>query len=531
MYDDDDDDDIDDNDDSHDDDTVQCVVLCFNDSSYNDDTNDGNGDDDAVDTVVDDDVYNNRVIYSDSIVSSSTTMLIFIYYHYISTGLLGDAGQFCIPDGEWFCTYCTSNNDDNHVMTNNDEIDNHDNNNDRDQCLDKKSNQHHSLMMMSKYKSQYHLMRKERNRVLLQWQNEKKIMEKFDKIRKTEIKHKNDSLNKANNQISDLENKLNESNSSNRNLMEIFEILLKELQRNNSHHGHRNNCDKTSNNRWKSINIQDILTMNSKDIEEFINIIHCYDGNDNDDNIQNDTTLTELISAASNIDNTSYSYQEIPKPWLSKTKVSQNDSQNSYMNNDYKTTNSNSRNSYDGKSTAIDDGSKKTDTYHIDRHYTHRNRTSLATIEYGSHTTLTNSINSHIYHSNQNETTSARKSISPTSLRAHQYHHRNNSAYNGNGSTNDDNYSHTSYPNQSINTFNDDHDDADDDHDHDHHLVRGEIRSGNDTNSTGSSGDDRVSVGSNKPIKASKFINPLKNRLQDLLKSVEAETDAFVGNT
>lgn len=487
-------------------------------------------DDDTVDFVVFDDVYNNGVIYSDSIVSSSITMMIVIYYNYNSTGLLGDAGQFCIPDGEWFCTYCTSNNDDYHVMINNDDIDNHDNNNDRDQCLDKQSNQHHSLMMMSKYKSQYHLMRKERNRVLLQWQNEKKIIEKFDKIRKTEIKHKNDSLNKANNQISNLENKLNDSNSSNRNLMVIFEILFKELQQNNSHHDHRNNSHKTSNYRWKSINIQDILTMNSKDIEEFINIIHSYDGNDKDNNIQNDTTITELISAASNIDNTSYSYQEIPKPWLSKTKMSQN---NSHINNEYTSTNSNIRNSYDLKSTAIDDGSKKNDTYHIDRHYTHRNHISLETIEHGSHTTPTNSINSHIHHSYQSETTTARKSISPTSLRAHQYHHRNNSAYNGNGSTNDDNYSHTPYSRQYINTFNDDHDDdADDHHDH-HYLLRGDIRSGNDTNSSGSSssGDDRVNIDCNKPIKASKFINPLKNRLQDLLKSVEAETDAFVGNT
>ena len=32
----------------------------------------------------------------------------------------------------------------------------------------------------------------------------------------------------------------------------------------------------------------------------------------------------------------------------------------------------------------------------------------------------------------------------------------------------------------------------------------------------------------NSSVKGSKFINPLKNRLQDLLKSVEDETDAFI---
>ena len=24
------------------------------------------------------------------------------------TGLVGEAGQFCLPDGEWFCVQCTS---------------------------------------------------------------------------------------------------------------------------------------------------------------------------------------------------------------------------------------------------------------------------------------------------------------------------------------------------------------------------------------------------------------------------------------
>ena len=456
-------------------------------------------------------------------------------YNYHSIGLLGEAGQFCIPDGEWFCTHCISNDDDDgdHVMRNNDDIGNHD----RDECLDKQANM--MMMMMSKYKSQYHIMRKERNRVLLQWQNEKKIIEKFEKIRKTEIKYKNDSLNQANNQISDLENKLNESNSSNKNLMVLFDILLKELQQINSHHDHRNNStDMMSNYRWKSINIKDILTMNNKDIEEFINIIHSTNDNNNDGNIRNDTSTTETISTASYVNNTSSnssSYQEIPKPWVTKTKVSHNNSHNNHINNEFTTTNSNSRNSYEkGKSTSINDGLKKNDTYHIDLHYTHENHTSLATIGDGSHIAPMNSINSHIHHSNHSETTTARKTISPTRLRAnqHHHHHRNNSLYNHDDDDNNDDYSHklTSHSSQSINTNTntDYHYDDDDDGDK---LLRGDIKSGHDTNSSSSS-NDRVSIGgSKKPMKTSKFINPLKNRLQDLLKSVEAETDAFVGNT
>ena len=30
-------------------------------------------------------------------------------YHVKCAGVIGDAGQYAIPDGEWFCTICTAN--------------------------------------------------------------------------------------------------------------------------------------------------------------------------------------------------------------------------------------------------------------------------------------------------------------------------------------------------------------------------------------------------------------------------------------
>lgn len=136
-------------------------------------------------------------------------------FHARCVGLLGDGGQYSLPDGEWFCTSCSciSSSDDafhddigtahTKADTNNTEI--------------------------VKVKADYHMMRRERNRVLAQWQQEKRIAAALEERRKLVDKQRDVDLVAAIEEIRRLRSALEvekEESSRLTNLQKDFHNLL-----------------------------------------------------------------------------------------------------------------------------------------------------------------------------------------------------------------------------------------------------------------------------------------------------------------
>ena len=100
-----------------------------------------------------------------------------------------------MPEGEWYCTQCTCESvtieNESHKETkdntdNNNNIDTNDHNDDNDNNDSDNYDTHYKHpdnQIIAGLKADFHMMRRERNRILFQWQNEKKIASVLEKQR------------------------------------------------------------------------------------------------------------------------------------------------------------------------------------------------------------------------------------------------------------------------------------------------------------------------------------------------------------
>ena len=129
---------------------------------------------------------------------------------------MGEGGQYALPEGEWFCTDCYSA-----TTTTEDAADSsggssgsvaastsaltaatpplhsassenipHTQSEDSLQQSFKIAPNKNPSSVLATIKSEYHIMRKERNRILAQWQQEKRILEKYEISRRIEQQKK-----------------------------------------------------------------------------------------------------------------------------------------------------------------------------------------------------------------------------------------------------------------------------------------------------------------------------------------------------
>lgn len=119
-------------------------------------------------------------------------------FHARCVGLVGDAGQYACPDGEWFCSSCTyhaSGVDEVSGLlsleTSSAGISTGLNNSKEDKIKGQKQTE---SSLLASVKAEYHLMRRERNRILLQWQQEKRVNSILDERRQNKEKERDIEL-------------------------------------------------------------------------------------------------------------------------------------------------------------------------------------------------------------------------------------------------------------------------------------------------------------------------------------------------
>lgn len=178
-------------------------------------------------------------------------MRLFLLY----TGLLGEGGQYTLPEGEWFCTECYSSDntspDQNITSLSEKDIDGAEDSTatSADALYSRLSHQDLELAaaeslhiapnrnpssVLATIKSEYHTMRKERNRILAQWQQEKRIIEKYEISRRIEQQKRDQELVRAKETITQLESLVTQGEAQSTRMQKLFDIMLKELQQQNA---------------------------------------------------------------------------------------------------------------------------------------------------------------------------------------------------------------------------------------------------------------------------------------------------------
>ncbi len=123
-------------------------------------------------------------------------------FHVKCAGIVGSGGQYCLPEGEWFCTSCTLETESygkdfddssyclrSRVSLSKRKIRQNSRSPDIEELdvddLDIGAKGQGIHGVLSRLSSSYHAMRKERNRILAQWQHEKQVFSQLEEKRQT----------------------------------------------------------------------------------------------------------------------------------------------------------------------------------------------------------------------------------------------------------------------------------------------------------------------------------------------------------
>jgi hypothetical protein len=235
-------------------------------------------------------------------------------------GLIGDGGQYTLPEGEWFCTECYSAYDSQDTLLRPPSMDqlsvtsgagagtgpggsvgtgagialgggaDASDGSGRGQLpgsdalyrslssADTQALAVESLKIapnknpssvLATIKAEYHTMRKERNRILAQWQQEKRIIEKYEISRRIEQQKKDQELVRAKNTIEQLEDIVSQGEAQSARMQKLFDIMLKELQLSTSNMSNMSTSATAANSaairqsadrlKWASLTVESLL--------------------------------------------------------------------------------------------------------------------------------------------------------------------------------------------------------------------------------------------------------------------------------
>jgi hypothetical protein len=123
--------------------------------------------------------------------------------------------------------------------------------------------------VLATIKAEYHTMRKERNRILAQWQQEKRIIEKYEISRRIEQQKKDQELVRAKNTIEQLEDIVSQGEAQSARMQKLFDIMLKELQLSTSNMSNMSTSATAANSaairqsadrlKWASLTVESLL--------------------------------------------------------------------------------------------------------------------------------------------------------------------------------------------------------------------------------------------------------------------------------
>ena len=364
--------------------------------------------------------------------------------------------------------------------------------------------------VLATIKAEYHTMRKERNRILAQWQTEKKIIEKYEITRRIEQQKRDQELVNAKQMIVQLEDMVTQGEKQSERMQKLFDVMLKELQQSTANFGTAHLSPKNSSNairnsvdrlKWASMTVESLLeipidslamskhspigTTISASPTGGTKVSQLQHSNSSPTiktgaNLHTASTMQLATEAVGPYANTSIG---IPKPWTGKVRTGASVSSSKTNNNTFTTSPSNIA------TLASSSGSERSNTKESQE-------ASLKPPRYSTDPSLKTT--------SENKTQAThRNSLSSQDARD----------YSGGGTVSSiadsDTSRRSSFHSQDSNEYSPDNSASD----------------ANSSNKRKLSANLQQDISENKG--KSKFINPLKNRLKDLLKSVEAETDAF----
>lgn len=469
---------------------------------------------------------------------------------------MGEGGQYALPEGEWFCTDCYSA-----TTTMEDAVDSsggssssvaastsaltaatpplhsassenihHTHSEDSLQQSFKIAPNKNPSSVLATIKSEYHIMRKERNRILAQWQQEKRILEKYEISRRIEQQKKDFELITAKETIVQLEDIVTKGEAQSARMQKLFDIMLKELQLSTNNMNISNNNIQNSSSsaairnsvdrlKWASLTVDSLLDMpiDSQPSSPVPNPLsypgtssHQQPGSFSRSPLKHSATDSQLFttSTTTGSGSTSGAGAGIPKPWKSKVRTGGSGSATSSVTS----------------SVHREGGGTSSPGVAVDLHSsttaTVRNSESAGAVlptQAPLHTSsVVPSPGSASPHTPAAGTPLATQQVS--------------SSASGSSSTGTKPGTYTSYenagrPRMSLNTATTSS--SNNSNNNNSYLAR---YNANTTDKPTSSSREKASYDSETDSdtgRKSKFINPFKNRLKDLIKNVEAETDAF----
>ena len=127
-------------------------------------------------------------------------------FHARCVNLIGEGGQFQVPEGEWYCSSCTVEEGSSGVAS------------------------APTQATLDYLKAEYHAMRRERNRVLTQWQQERSIASIIDARHRTTYQQRDKDLAMSSERVVTLEAQLAAERQEAQRLRAVSEELLAALQ-------------------------------------------------------------------------------------------------------------------------------------------------------------------------------------------------------------------------------------------------------------------------------------------------------------
>lgn len=173
-------------------------------------------------------------------------------FHVKCAGEVGDDGTYRVPSGEWYCTSCAVEDDDSvtklHTVSPSKGIlagHEQDSSNDDDEMnhnapsLQNKGlklptgieNEAQAQQTMARLQAEYHAMRRERNRVLNQWQHEKRLQAVSEKYREENERDRDEELITAKEVILKLQSDVLKAQKENNRLKAINADIMDNVDR------------------------------------------------------------------------------------------------------------------------------------------------------------------------------------------------------------------------------------------------------------------------------------------------------------
>ena len=163
-------------------------------------------------------------------------------FHVKCAGEVGEDGTYRIPSGEWYCTSCAVDDDDSvtkvagtvspskmTVVEDEDDIETPSLQSKGMKLPSGIENEAQVQQTMARLQAEYHAMRRERNRVLNQWQHEKRLQAVSDKYREESERDRDEELITAKEVILKLQSDVLKAQKENNRLQSINEDIVKNI--------------------------------------------------------------------------------------------------------------------------------------------------------------------------------------------------------------------------------------------------------------------------------------------------------------